>query len=211
MMGMGLALVLGHAVRRCVPSLALLVVAVLGAPDPALADLYRWVDERGVAHFTQSLSSIPQRYRASAERLGSLPANPPTPLQPAPDPRVTRIRFTPGAQILVSAKVNGHGPITLVLDTGADRTTISPRALEQAGADPEKGVARQIRGVTGSAAVTVVQVESIEVEEARVGPMFVNAHDSQIPGSDGLLGRDFLEHFTVAIDPVSGVVTLTPR
>jgi hypothetical protein len=44
-----------------------------------------------------------------------------------------------------------------------------------------------------------------------VGPMMVIAHDAELAGTEGLLGRDFLNHFHVAIDGATGVVTLTRR
>jgi hypothetical protein len=40
--------------------------------------------------------------------------------------------------------------------------------------------------------------------------MLVVSHDTGFRG-DGLLGRDFLDHFSVTIDNGAGVVTLTPK
>jgi hypothetical protein len=40
---------------------ALLVVA--GTPETSLADVYRWEDDSGVIHFTDSPSNIPEKYR----------------------------------------------------------------------------------------------------------------------------------------------------
>jgi len=39
----------------------------------------------------------------------------------------------------------------------------------------------------------------------------VVSHDSELGQGDGLLGRDFLDRFTVNIDNAAGIVTLTPR
>ena len=66
--------------------------------------------------------------------------------------------------------------------------------------------------MTGDANVLAVRIESIEVEGARVGPLMVVSHDSGLgAGRDGLLGRDFLDHFIVTIDSADRVVTLTPK
>jgi hypothetical protein len=55
-------------------------------------------------------------------------------------------------------------------------------------------------------------VESIEVDGARVGPLMVVSHDAGLgSGTDGLLGRDFLDQFVVTIDSSSRIVTLTPK
>jgi hypothetical protein len=39
----------------------------------------------------------------------------------------------------------------------------------------------------------------------------VAAHDVDLGQGDGLLGRDFLDQFTVNIDSSAGVVTLSPK
>jgi hypothetical protein len=42
-------------------------------PVPALADIYRWVDESGGFHFTDDLSSIPERNRGQAQDILKTP------------------------------------------------------------------------------------------------------------------------------------------
>ena len=54
-------------------------------------------------------------------------------------------------------------------------------------------------------------VNSVEVDEARVGPLLIIAHDADLKAADGLLGRDFLAHFNVTIDSRERVVTLAPN
>ena len=65
--------------------------------------------------------------------------------------------------------------------------------------------------MTGTGQGGVVQVASVEVGQARVGPLRIIAHDAELRKADGLLGRDFLEHFTVTIDSKGQQVTLTPK
>jgi len=69
----------------------------------------------------------------------------------------------------------------------------------------------EIRGVTGTAQGQLVQVLSVEVGEARAGPLLIIAHDADLKQAEGLLGRDFLERFTVTIDAKERVVTLVPK
>jgi hypothetical protein len=64
--------------------------------------------------------------------------------------------------------------------------------------------------VTGQATVGVHDVASLEIGNVKVGPLKVLAHTAAHQ-ADGLLGRDFLERFTVTIDSAGGRVTLTPR
>ncbi len=34
---------------------------------PALGEIYKWLDDRGVTHFTDDLRKVPDKYRGSAE------------------------------------------------------------------------------------------------------------------------------------------------
>ncbi len=65
--------------------------------------------------------------------------------------------------------------------------------------------------MTGTSDADAVWVNSLEVGEAKVGPLLVIAHDANLHGADGLLGRDFLGHFNVTIDSKKQVVTLQPN
>jgi hypothetical protein len=42
-------------------------------PGPGAADIYRWEDESGGLHFTDDLSSIPERYRGKAQDVQKTP------------------------------------------------------------------------------------------------------------------------------------------
>lgn len=193
-----------------------LALPLLAAPNPSAAQIYRWIDERGNAHYAEGLDSVPERYRARAVPLG-LRKSPPEPAVPAPGGKpaatgATTIRFRPGERIMVDARINGRASARLLLDTGADRTLVSPRALVAAGVSLTRGgVSGQLTGVTGTTEAQGVTVDSLEVGEARVSRLLVVSHDINQPGLDGLLGRDFLEQFTVTIDSARGVVTLAPK
>ncbi|MDO8476552.1 MAG: retroviral-like aspartic protease family protein [Candidatus Rokubacteria bacterium] len=204
---------MGGARRLPRSALAALVLMLTLAPG-AHAQLYRWTDEKGETHFGQGVDSIPERYRSRASAVGRVDP-PPAPSGPAAatvTDGVTRIRFAPGLPIMVTAKINGRAPVQLVLDTGATRTTISPTALIGLGVTYRDAPKVQIRGVTGSASAYLVSLESVEVGGARVGPLRVFSHDAQLGrGAEGLLGRDFLDHFRVTIDNARGVVELAPK
>ena len=182
-------------------------------PGLALGDIYYWIDDQGAQHYNTTLESIPESFRSKAIPL-SLPTSPPVPpeITPRSSPTgVTKISFTPGSPVLVSAKINGSGPITLILDTGADRTMVAPSALSRLGISFENALRGVVRGVTGASYAEAVWVNSVEVEEAKVGPLLIIAHDADLKGADGLLGRDFLANFNVTIDSKEQVVTLAPN
>lgn len=198
-------------------SLLVAITLVLGVVAPASAQFFRWTDEHGVNHYTEGIDGVPERYRATATPLTyrNTPAAPPETAAASGKPQatgVTTIQYTPGQPIMVDVRLNDSATARLMLDTGADRTLVSPRALVAAGVSLARVVARaQVAGVTGTDQVDYVIIDSIAVGDARVGRMPIAAYEMpQAPG-DGLLGRDFLDQFHVQIDSTRGVVTLSPK
>ena len=47
---------------------AFAVLTVVAAP--AAAQMFRWIDDQGNAHYVEGLLNVPDRYRARAEQLG---------------------------------------------------------------------------------------------------------------------------------------------
>ena len=193
--------------------LALALAAAIGlVPTPAPAQIYRWVDEAGVPHYGDGLDAVPERHRASATplTLRNRPAAPPAVQDPKPEGTV--IRYDPGQRILVDVRINDAASARLILDTGADRTIISPRALVAAGVSLARTVATgQVVGVTGSDHLPYVMIDSLDVAGARTGAMPVGAYEVAKADSDGLLGRDFLDRFKLTIDAARGLITLSPK
>ena len=201
-------------------SLGIIVAASLLLPSPAPAQVYRWEDQEGTVHFTNAPDRVPESHRPEIGPLPDPVASPGEPPEPAAHREepiavaraLTRIPFSPGTPIIVSARIGEAGvPVHLILDTGADRTVVAPQALWRLGISTLNAPRAVIQGVTGSGQAEVVQVSSVQVGEARVGPLHIVAHDADLKQADGLLGRDFLEHFTVTIDAREQTVTLSPR
>jgi predicted aspartyl protease len=187
---------------------------LLSMASPAAAELYRWVDAAGVTYYTSERATIPEEYRGAAKELEHPSAREPqpaaSPVSPAASPTTgTVVPLPTGAPIMVDALLNGV-QLRLVLDTGADRTVISPAALTRAGIDTSGGTPFRISGVTGSSSASLVNVPRLDIAGAQVGPLGVVAF--AVPGEfDGLLGRDVLDAFTVTFDPAQNRATLAPR
>jgi hypothetical protein len=190
----------------------LLILTFTLLPALAFSEIYYWVDDQGIQNYTSRLESIPEPYRSGAQAL-SLPTSPVLPeFQPSvPQPGFTRVPFTPGAPVMVSARINGVGPIALILDTGSDRTVVKPSALQKLGISTDYAGQAVLQGVTGTGHGSAVWVNSVEVGEARVGPVLIIVHETDLKEADGLLGRDFLANFHVMIDSKECIVTLTPN
>jgi hypothetical protein len=54
--------------------LLLLALALALAPSPASSEVFRWVDELGVTHYTTDRSTIPRRFRGDAQAIVASPA-----------------------------------------------------------------------------------------------------------------------------------------
>ena len=185
---------------------------VPGGPRGAGAQVFRWIDGDGSIHYSQGIESVPPRFRDGAVIIGyERTDGPPAPAAETAPVGTGRVRFTPGQPIMVSVRINGSTPATLMLDTGATRTVINPKVLEAIGVSYRDAQRGTIRGVTGEAPVLAVRVDSIEASGARSGPLLVVSHDTGFGQGDGLLGRDFLDQFSVNIDNAAGLVTLTPK
>lgn len=185
---------------------------VLILPASVLGQVYRWEDQQGTLHYTNIPERVPdeQRTLISPAPLPAV-AEPVVPSALARTAAITRIPFSPGEAIVVSARIGGAGPVSLILDTGADRTMVAPYALSRLGIAFAGAPRAEVRGVTGTSQGDVVLVPSVEVGEAKVGPLRIIALDADLKKADGLLGRDFLEHFTLTIDARERMVTLVPK
>jgi predicted aspartyl protease len=192
-------------------------LSLLLAAPRAEAQFYRYTDGAGQNHYADGLEKIPDRYRGTAVPLEmrNAPAPPPSsaPAAAVKSPGSTVIKYTPGQRIMVDVRINGTFTAQLLLDTGADRTMISPRTLLAAGVAITRPVGTgSIVGVTGSDRISYVVVDSLEVGDARVGRMPVGSYELAGSGAgDGLLGRDFLDRFKMIIDAAQGEVHLTPK
>src|SRR5262249_21648059 len=142
---------IGAALKRVAPAL----LVVLATAPAAHAGLFRWTAADGAIHYTSDLESVPEAYRAAVVDLG---APLPRAEAPSPTPPGTVLSFTGGAPVVVQARLNGV-PLSLLLDTGADRTVIAPAAVARAGIDLATGSPVRISGVTGSTAATMVAVQ----------------------------------------------------
>ena len=180
------------------------LAAVLFTGTPAAADLYQWTDKDGVVYYTTDPERIPPEYRATANVTRWAPREPAA----APTAGTYSIQFSPGAPIMAETYLNGVA-LTLVLDTGAARTVISPAALARTGFAVATGRRTRLLGVAGAAEAPEVTVPRLDLAGAQIGPVNVLAYD--VPGlpADGLLGRDVLDQFTLTIDATRGRATLT--
>ncbi len=205
--------------NRLTPRALSLVLAatLVVAPLTAAAQIYRWIDADGDVHYSEGIDSVPLRHRRDAVVVSHERPSPATgPGQASTSalpPGAGRVTFTPGQPIIVTARLSGAGSARLILDARAARTSISPTALLELGVSYLVAQTVTIKGPAGDAKVLTVPIESLDVGGARYGPLMVVSEmppfERQV--AEGILGRDFLDHFTVTMDDAAGTVTLTPK
>jgi predicted aspartyl protease len=103
--------------------------------------------------------------------------------------------------------LNGKGPFRLVLDTGASHSAV----IEEVAADLglASSGAMTLHGVTGSATVPFIRVNTFVVgdmeEQSKLLPIVPDA----LGGADGVLGMESLEGKRIAIDFMNDKIAIT--
>jgi predicted aspartyl protease len=116
--------------------------------------------------------------------------------------------------MLVQGMLNHTAPVTLLLDTGTTYTMLTPETARRAGLQPTRRSPRGLLNVIGGQEVwfPLVPVAALAMGEAVVKNLQVGIL-AAFPGTrpvDGLLGGDFLEHFTLTLDYRAKRLQLTP-
>ncbi|MGH7847106.1 MAG: TIGR02281 family clan AA aspartic protease [Candidatus Binatia bacterium] len=178
------------------------------------ADLFRWVDERGVIHFTDSLHNIPENHRTRAVRIQ---AREPPKAQEQPSPRAPEKVAVPiqqrGQIVIVAATVNEKTKGNFVVDTGASYTIISRATAQRLQIDLDaKHPTAALQTANGVIETPLVALDSVEVGGLQVKGITAAVHDV-FPDSSisGLLGLNFLTNFRMDIDTKSSVLVLEKK
>lgn len=156
------------------------------------------------------LGGSPVAWATGASTLATLPVAMPMPL--AGDVIYARsTTLDEAGRVLAPVMVNGQGPFRFILDTGANRSVLSPRVAELLELTPSDATSINVHGVTGSAVLPAV-----EIRELRAGPLTV-VRDKRMPvlpesvlaDADGILGIEGLTGMRIDVDFESGTVTIT--
>jgi hypothetical protein len=105
--------------------------------------------------------------------------------------------------------INGQGPFRLVLDSGANHSGITEQVAETLGlaSDPNQQV--MLRGVTGSAAVPTVRVNSFVVGDVQEGAERLPIVTDALGGAEGVLGTDAMQNRRIYIDFRHDIISIT--
>jgi predicted aspartyl protease len=112
-------------------------------------------------------------------------------------------------RIWAPVSVNGQGPYRLVLATGASHTALTPHLAEALGIQADPAATVMLRGATGSVAVPMVPVETLEIGDFLMEPHQLAVIPDALGGADGVLGMDGLSNKRIHIDFRHDRVTIT--
>jgi predicted aspartyl protease len=142
---------------------------------------------------------------APAEPLGRAPQVDPIQLEElavtADEPRfVAPTRRDKIGRIWAPVLVNGQGPFRLVLDTGASHSALTPQLAESIGISLQTTSMVMLRGATGSAAVPMVPVRTLEYGDLLLEPRRLPVIPDALGGAEGVLGMDGFANKRIHID-----------
>ena len=126
-------------------------------PSPvAQAKIYKWKDENGKLHFTDSLSKIPPQYRQGPglETVKEAPGTSGEAVKLHLHVKTSKEHVIPlrrrGDSFIVTVLLNGKVPAELLVDTGASSITLSPGIAKRLGIRNQRGIpGRRVPTVDG--------------------------------------------------------------
>lgn len=134
-------------------------------------------------------------------------ADVPTPIVPeevivsAPEPRYVAptLRDRIG-RIWAPVYIDGKGPFRLVLDTGANRSVVTYGTANRLGKMAAAQNLVQLHGVTGTARVPTIEVDSVEVGDMLLEERKIPVVQDVFGGAEGALGTEGLGDKRIFID-----------
>ena len=113
-------------------------------------------------------------------------------------------------RILASVEINGRGPYRFIVDTGANSSALSPRVAEELALPLIEGGV-QVHGVTGTAMLPAVHVESLRVGGIELPPATLPLLPGDIfAGADGILGVAGIQQMRMDVDFANDRVEIAP-
>jgi hypothetical protein len=115
--------------------------------------------------------------------------------------------------IFFNVTINGTDSLYFLFDTGANASAIDAVSAQKLNLKPHK--TDSVEGSAGTIAVEMIKIKSIAAGDAKVKNLRFTTQDLSYmlapPGKrvQGILGTDFMKHFTVTIDFVSHKISFT--
>jgi predicted aspartyl protease len=104
-------------------------------------------------------------------------------------------------RVVVAAMVNGKGPFRFIVDTGATHSTVTPTLVHALGLQPSEVPSIVLNGITGTAQVSAVTLDSLQAGDLSVDQLVVPVVWAPVmAGADGILGAAGLTGRSLSVD-----------
>ncbi len=112
-------------------------------------------------------------------------------------------------RVMVAVEINGQGPFRFIVDTGANHSALAPGVAERLALAPVAGEVVEVHGVTGSAMLPAVRVDSLRVGHLSLPSTALPVLPGNIfGGADGILGITGLGQMRLDVDFVNDRVVI---
>lgn len=178
-------------------------------PHAIPGEMYRWTDEQGRIHLTDTLPKSKgalQEFKVYQPSTSGQAREPNAP--PLAEPGSVKMTPTkPGGTVVVDAVVNRRLTVPMLLDTGADFTILTKQMARDLPLFSLDHLPKQeFKTAGGPVKFPVARLQSLRVGTAEARDIDVAIDiDGHMPVS--LLGMTFLRHFKVTVDHQRGQVT----
>lgn len=204
----------------------------LGFAGTAAGKIYRWVDENGQLHFSDSEQNIPEHIRAKTKEYKPDPASlsitndrsaPATPARteraannsPQPAGSIS-IPYTAkegtANRVIIDIRFNGAVTVPIMVDTGSPGLVLSDSLANRLGLFDRDGsrLLVLISGIGGQQAAARTIVDKISI--GGITEEFIPAHivADMADAYEGLIGMDILSGYTLTIDSANQRLLANP-
>ncbi len=196
---------------------ALGVLVVLTFAVPSQSTIYKWKDEDGKTHYTDSLSKIPPQYRKKGEleTMKGVPADPSEPVKLLYPEKQSNgyaipVRAHGNGHFIVEVLINGNIKANLMVDTGATMVILSERLGERLGVNNKDFPSMSFNTAGGKVEAPLLVLESLKIGNAEVFGLEASTNPNFNGDVDGLLGMSFLGEFKLEMDRENLKILLKP-
>jgi clan AA aspartic protease (TIGR02281 family) len=191
-------------------SLGALLVTYVSITPPAISgEIYRWVDEQGRIHLTDT----PPKSKGALQELKVYQPSVPRQAPESDGPSVAApgwVKTTatkPGGTVVIDVLLNRRLTAPMLLDTGADFTVLTKQVAKDLRLSSLDHLPTQeFKTAGGAVRLPIATLQSLRVGAAEARDVEVAIDiDGHMPM--GLLGMTFLRHFKVTVDHQRGQVT----
>jgi clan AA aspartic protease (TIGR02281 family) len=186
--------------------------------SPTQSAIYKWKDEKGKTHFTDSISKIPPQFRKKGElkTMKGVPAESGDRvklLYPGQNSNSYAIPIKPhgGGHFIVEATINEGTKVNLMVDTGASMVILSDRLGDILGVNNNPDLPTMNFSTAGGTIQSPLFVlDSLKIGNAEVFGVEASTNPNFNGDVDGLLGMSFLGEFKLEMDRENFTMLLKP-